>query len=146
MKTNNKGFTIIELLAIIAILGLLAGIVVVNVNSSRTKGKDSAVKTQLEQVRNAAELAFDTKGDYSGVCAEAGGAAANSTLTTTGDFGRIATAITAIGAGAAACNESGSSTAYVVWAPLKSGSNFCVDSLGNAKVATIATDTATACP
>ena len=43
MITNkSKGFTIIELLVVVAIIAVLTGIVLVNVTSYITKGRDAA--------------------------------------------------------------------------------------------------------
>jgi type II secretory pathway pseudopilin PulG len=46
-KKNSYGFTIIELLIVIAILGVLAAIVLINVTGYINKGKDAAAKGDL---------------------------------------------------------------------------------------------------
>ncbi len=56
MKNNQKGFTLLELLVVVAIIGLLATVVVVSLNSARGKGGDAGVKTNLLNIRGQAEI------------------------------------------------------------------------------------------
>ena len=55
MKKNlhNKvgGFTLIELLVVIAIIGILSSIVLVSLSSARSKGKDTRVVSDVNQIR-----------------------------------------------------------------------------------------------
>ena len=44
--TNQKGFTLIELMIVIAIIGILSAIAIPNFLSYRQKGKDSAAKSE----------------------------------------------------------------------------------------------------
>lgn len=53
-----KGFTILELLIVIAIIGLLASVITVAMNSTREKGRDTAIKAQMAEARKEAELYF----------------------------------------------------------------------------------------
>jgi len=68
---NKKGFTLIELLVVIAIIGLLATIVMVSLNTARTKARDTKRKADIRQIRLALEMYYDTNGRYpqAGGCA-----------------------------------------------------------------------------
>lgn len=50
----NKGFTIIELVVVIAIIAILSGIVMLNVGNYITKAKIAAAKANLKQMQNLA--------------------------------------------------------------------------------------------
>lgn len=53
---NNRGFTLVELLVVIAIIGLLSSIVLVSLNSARTKAKYAKAQTELDQFIKAAVI------------------------------------------------------------------------------------------
>jgi len=64
---TKKGFTIIELIVVIAIIAVLASIVLVNVTQYINKGKDSAVIGNLSSmVTNAAIYYDDTNNGQNG--------------------------------------------------------------------------------
>lgn len=58
---KNTGFTLIELLIVIAIIGILAILVIVSVANARGRANETRVKSSLRQLRNMAELYYDTK-------------------------------------------------------------------------------------
>lgn len=57
---KQKGFTLIELLVVISIIGLLASIVLVSLNSARSKARYTRVLADMKQIAQAAELALDS--------------------------------------------------------------------------------------
>jgi len=64
MLKNKKGFTIIELLIVIAIIGLLATISIVALNGARQKGRDAKRVGDIRQVQTALELYFNDQNSY----------------------------------------------------------------------------------
>ena len=59
---SKDGFTLIDLLVVIGIIGLLAGIVVVAVTSVRRDAFDTRIKNNVRQLRLLAESAYDANG------------------------------------------------------------------------------------
>ena len=127
---RNKGFTLIELLVVIAIIGILSSVVLASLNTARAKGADAKTKAQLAGLRAAAEIYYDSYGDY-------GTAATDSCTDVLDDFfedpGIIEyTTQTNYQAGATlSCHTDG--TVYAVSALLTAsdpGAAWCVDSTG----------------
>ncbi len=71
----KKGFTLIELLVVVAIIGILASVVLASLNSARVKGSVAAIKSNLQNMIDAAEISYDsaTPNSYSGACASVAG-------------------------------------------------------------------------
>lgn len=59
----KKGFTLVELLVVVAIIGILLSIVIVNVTSSRQKARDARRKADLRSIQTALELYANSHGD-----------------------------------------------------------------------------------
>lgn len=61
---KQHGFTLIELLVVIAIIGILAAVVLVSLNSARSKSRDSRRIADVRQVQTALELFYNDNGRY----------------------------------------------------------------------------------
>lgn len=135
---KQKGFTIIELLVVVAIIAVLAAIVLVNVTGYINQGKNAAIKGNLATVLTNGAVFYDTNAAYTGFCGNA-------------YFTGPEAAITAAG-GTATCTVSADSTKWCACSTLKvtsseaAGSTFCVDSTGYKKVTINAGACATRCP
>ncbi len=57
MKKTNKGFTLIEIMIVVAIIGLLAAIAIPNFVKARTQSQTNACINNLRQVESGKEQA-----------------------------------------------------------------------------------------
>ena len=139
IMNKQKGFTIIELLVVVAIIAVLAAIVLVNVTQYINQGKNAAIKGNLASVLTNGAVFFDANGSYSGFCA--------SSYVTNPEA-----AIAAAGGTSGNCKVKTDDTAWCDCSELKittadpANSTFCVDSTGYKKVTQNAGKCATRCP
>ena len=63
-KINNKGFTLIEIFIVLALLAILASIAVPIYNESLLKARETVLKENLYQVRDAIDKHYGDKGVY----------------------------------------------------------------------------------
>lgn len=158
-KRFQKGFTILELLVVIAVIGILATIVFAAVNGARAKGADKAIISDLASLRTEAGLFYsnngETYGSYNSGNAPGITAHCPSTLTATpGSLFDAASStnaqvinnalkdankqsINTFDAGgryqSARCIATGSTWAVAVALKTNTGRSWCVDSNGTAK-------------
>ncbi len=60
----KKGFTLIEILIVVAIIGILASIVLVGLGSFRARGRDARRIADLRETQNALELYYTKNQKY----------------------------------------------------------------------------------
>jgi prepilin-type N-terminal cleavage/methylation domain-containing protein len=148
---SKKGFTLIELLVVVAIIGILAGIVLASLGSARTSAYDAKVKAQLRNMLTAAEVIYNSSGNYDTVCdptSEAGKLFHNSYAVggTWGGAGQCLSSGTVGYSGwppgaAALATKATTPFQWAASIPLRSGTvaapqYFCVDSTGKAQIQT----------
>jgi type II secretion system protein G len=63
-KKNNRGFTIVELLIVIVVIGILAALVIVTYNGIQQKARDTERKTDINAVASHLEAYNAQNGRY----------------------------------------------------------------------------------
>jgi prepilin-type N-terminal cleavage/methylation domain-containing protein len=148
---KNKGFTLVELLVVISIVGLLSSVVFASVNVSRKKAADSSIKATLSGLRNQALLVYDNVGcyAYSNSCSMGGYTSAGRCSDAFGagdsifDNALIKPAITSAyntsgGTSRANCVQAANGGAWAIAVALKTvtTNSWCVDSTGASRQVT----------
>ncbi|KKU91681.1 MAG: Prepilin-type N-cleavage/methylation domain protein [Candidatus Jorgensenbacteria bacterium GW2011_GWA1_48_11] len=131
MRNNRKGFTLIEMLVVIAVIGILSAAVLTALGPSRAKAKDTRIISGLNQVRALAETLYD--GDYDAV------------VVTQTDIAKVATDITN-NQGTLTINVATDKLSYAAYSNLVSGGFYCVDSAGTAKTEAATPGIGAVCP
>ena len=121
---KSKGFTIIELIVVIAIIAVLAAIVLVNVTQYIAKGKDAAIKGNMSSMVTIGASWYDSHtSSY-----------ANIDNSTSGDSAFVAgiAAVEDANGGANDVTEfvGTDNKTFCVQTTLNDGSTWCVDSTG----------------
>jgi type II secretion system protein G len=63
-KMNQKGFTIIELLVVIVIIGILVALTLPNLFSAQARGRDTDRKNELKNLQQRLETYFNDNDGY----------------------------------------------------------------------------------
>ena len=118
---NKKGFTIIELIIVIAIIAVLAAIVLVNVTQYIAKGRNAAIKGNMTSLLVEAAVYYDQNQNYTN-------------FNTSPKYASFAAAISESGGSPVVQNIT--ENAFCACSPLAvidadpEGSTYCVDSTG----------------
>ncbi|MCX6720930.1 MAG: prepilin-type N-terminal cleavage/methylation domain-containing protein [Candidatus Staskawiczbacteria bacterium] len=121
---KSKGFTIIELIVVIAIIAILASIVLVNVTTYINKAKAAAVKSDISSIALGMGTCYAENLSYASCTIDA---------TLSGDITKQ---------GGTLVTTATPTTAYCASSTLPGGGTICVDSTGvtsESKVCTTAT-------
>lgn len=82
VRTNKKGFTLIEILIVVGIIGLLASVVLSGLGSVRGRGRDTRRVADLRQVQQGLELYYTRCQRYPGGPATSGSSCGSGNPTT----------------------------------------------------------------
>jgi len=96
---NQRGFTLLELLVVIVVIGILALLVIPNLTSAPKKARDVQRKTDLKAVQKGLEEYYVNNSAYpvaTTYCALSGGATTTATTCSTGTSGALTSGSPAI--------------------------------------------------
>jgi prepilin-type N-terminal cleavage/methylation domain-containing protein len=155
-SSRRNGFTLIEVLVVIAIIGLLASIVLGQLNQARKKAENARIKLEMSSIRRAAAIFYngsvgnETYGGNTNNCYSGGGV--KMFVDDTVIAGLIAS-IDSISDVDVECRAGPNPSPYFVVSASLIGvsnpneDNWCVDSAGNSKaIADPIDNAATVCP
>ncbi len=63
-RSGNKGFTLVEMMVVIAIIAILTGIIITGLVGSKAKSRDAKRASDLSQIQLAVEQFFDRCDQY----------------------------------------------------------------------------------
>ena len=64
MNNNKKGFTLIEILIVVAIISILAGIVLIGLRPGLGSARDARRQAELKQIQTALQIYYNRFGSY----------------------------------------------------------------------------------
>lgn len=148
-----RGFTLVELLVVVAILGILTSVVLVSLSTANTRGKDGAIQANLDSLRTQAQLYYNANGGYgsnASLVNDTGDCTANTAGTVFEDARvrqQVAATNFANSGGSVTCNVAAGGAGYAIYAALASSftTYFCVDSNGVGMRTTTAPGNNTSC-
>jgi general secretion pathway protein G len=63
-RASRRGFSLLELMLVVAIIGILMGVLIVNLGGAGQKAQVGAAKAQLKQIKGMLETYFVSEGSY----------------------------------------------------------------------------------
>lgn len=91
-KLGNKGFSLVELIVVIAIMAVLVGVLAPTLIKNIEKSRESKDAQNIEQLKSSAEVALQNEKAYAGVVPDA--SASDATLITLTDSSCVVNAST----------------------------------------------------
>ena len=67
IKKNQKGFTLVELMVVVVIIGILVAIAIPVYNSVQKKAKDTADEANIRVIKGAIQMYLANEGDDTGL-------------------------------------------------------------------------------
>lgn len=135
---KGKGFTLIELMVVIGIIGIIMGITLLGVISAMNKAKDSSVERDCSQIRIEAAKIYAEDESFTALCQDSVLNKSNP------DLALMAADIRKYNRGLdPVCHTTGKD--YCVAATLFTGGSYCVDSTGYAGRGLSACDSSAKC-
>lgn len=139
----RRGFTLVELLIVLAVIGVLASIVVSTLSSAKKKASDSSLKSGLSTIRSQGEYYNTVNGSYVGSATAFAAAqtsdaclTAGSLFNTTDGMGnnlqKLSDTYDPLG-WSLTCAIGDTPDSWAVSSPLKMGDTWCVDYTGASK-------------
>ncbi|MCX6723599.1 MAG: prepilin-type N-terminal cleavage/methylation domain-containing protein [Candidatus Staskawiczbacteria bacterium] len=131
---RHEGFTIIELIVVIAIIAVLAAVVLVNVTKYINKGKNASIEGNLASLVTRGTKYFEDanlgNGGYNNFCSDSSGGGPVSNALFAGNLG-----------GTWTCRVSADNTKWcacsIIYDTGDGNNSFCVDSSGNKKLSSL---------
>lgn len=120
---QRLGFTIVELLIVIAIIGILASVAISSAGGARTDAIVAKITSEMDGVSKRASIIQNLTFSFSEVCGSDG-------TTQDDQVTAFITSIEAFAPGTTTCNSSVSAFAVSVPFPPDSSEHWCVDSTG----------------
>lgn len=147
-QNPDRGFTFLELLVVVAVIGILVAIASTSYVATRNRGDDAGVRAELSVVQARAEVYFTQVGKDSYGSPFAAGPCSSSLNTLFSDnavWAAITRARSNAGGGEAYCYISTDGSMYAVEVPLKSNTStyVCVDPTGTSLTTTVQFSAAT---
>ena len=132
-----SAFTVVELLIVIAIIGVLASVIIGSLNSARDDGVSAKIKSELTTLAKRAGIERVSMMTFDVVCG-------SNAITQATSITTIIDAIERFSPEAIVCNSS--TEAYAVSAALSATEYWCVDNQGASRAISAPLTTELACP